>query len=108
MYSINFTVTKNKFCLSLHYNGANRYLFVNGEEIVKIKAKDSAMVVARLRLENISKDWSVNNMKKKTRLSGYVYEFCADYMDINTSSSPVSVAEYLLSFNRYFMLKYKI
>ena len=33
MYSINFTVTKKKFCLSLHYNGANRYLFVNGTEI---------------------------------------------------------------------------
>ena len=33
MYSINFTVTKNKFCLSLHYNGANSYLFVNGTEI---------------------------------------------------------------------------
>ena len=28
MYSINFTVTKMKFCLSLHYNGANSYLFV--------------------------------------------------------------------------------
>ena len=26
MYSINFTVTKNNFCLSLHYNGANSYL----------------------------------------------------------------------------------
>ena len=23
MYSINFTVIKKKFCLSLHYNGAN-------------------------------------------------------------------------------------
>ena len=33
MYSINFTVTKNKFYLSLHYNGANNYLFVNGTEI---------------------------------------------------------------------------
>ena len=33
MYSINFTVTKKKFCLSLHYNGANSYLFVNGTEI---------------------------------------------------------------------------
>ena len=30
MYSINFTVTKKKkFCLSLHYNGVNNYLFVN-------------------------------------------------------------------------------
>ena len=30
MYWINFSVTKNKFCLILHYNGANSYLFVNG------------------------------------------------------------------------------
>ena len=41
MYSINFTVTRNKFCLSLHYNGAKSYLFVNGIEIYKLKAKDS-------------------------------------------------------------------
>ena len=33
MYSINFTVTKKKFYLSLHYNRANSYLFVNGTEI---------------------------------------------------------------------------
>ena len=41
MCSINFTLTKKKFCLSLHYNGANSYLFVNGTEIYKFKAKDS-------------------------------------------------------------------
>ena len=40
MYYINFTVTKNKFCLSLYYNGTNSYLFVNGKEIIKFKAKD--------------------------------------------------------------------
>ena len=40
MYSINFTVTRKLFCLSLHYNGANSYLFVNGTEIYKFKAKD--------------------------------------------------------------------
>ena len=39
MYSITFTVTKNKFCLSLHYNGANSYLFVNRTEIYKFIAK---------------------------------------------------------------------
>ena len=42
MYSINFTVTRKKFCLSLHYNEANSYLFFNGTEIIKFKAKDSA------------------------------------------------------------------
>ena len=41
MYSINFTVTRNKFCLSLHYNGANSYLFFNGTEFYKFKATDS-------------------------------------------------------------------
>ena len=63
MYSINFTVTK-KNCLSLHYNGANSYLFVNGTEIIKFKAKDSEIVASPLCLGNISKDWSTNNMEK--------------------------------------------
>ena len=39
MHSINFMVTKMKFCFSLHYNRANSYLFVNGNEIYKFKAK---------------------------------------------------------------------
>ena len=76
MYSINFTVTK-KFCLSLHYNGANSYLFVNGTEIYKFKAKDSAIVATPLCLGNISKDWSADNMKK-TECNGYIYDFSVD------------------------------
>ena len=44
MYSINFTVARKKFCLSLHYNGANSYLFVNGIEIIKFKEKDSEKI----------------------------------------------------------------
>ena len=48
MYAINFTVTKNKFCLSLHYNGTNSYLFVNGTEINKFKAKDPEIVPSPL------------------------------------------------------------
>ena len=78
MYSINFTVTKKKFCLSLHYNGSNSYLFVNGTEICKFKAKDSKIVAAPLCLGNISKDWSVDNMKN-TGFNGYVYDFSVDY-----------------------------
>ena len=64
MYSINFTVTRKKFCLSLHYNGANSYLFVNGREIHKFRAKDSEIVATPVCLGNISKNWSVDNMKK--------------------------------------------
>ena len=72
MYSINFTVT------SLHYNEANSYLFVNGTEIYKFKAKDSKIVATLLYLGNISKDWSVDNMKK-TGFAGYIYDFSVDY-----------------------------
>ena len=56
MYSINFILTKNKFCLSLNYNGANSYLLVNGTEIYKFKAKDSEIVASPLCLGNISKN----------------------------------------------------
>ena len=71
MYSINFTVTKKKCCLSLHYNGANSYLFVNGTEMYKFKAKYSEIVASLLCLGNICKDWSTDNMKKK-----WLYRLC--------------------------------
>ena len=106
MYSINFMVTKKKFCLSLHYNGANSYLFVYVKEIVKFKAKDSTIVAAPLCLEIISKDWSLNNTKK-TGLNGYVYEFCVDYGGLNPSP-PLNFAEYMSSIHNHFKLKYKI
>ena len=62
----------------MHYSGANSYLFVNGTEIYKFKAKDSKIVATPLCLGNISKDWSVNNMKK-TGFNGYDFDFSVDY-----------------------------
>ena len=53
-------------------------MFVNSTEIYKFKAKNSEIVPTLLCLGNISKDWSVDNMKK-TGLAGYVYDFNADY-----------------------------
>ena len=64
MYSINFMVTRKKYCLSLHYDEANSYLFVNGTEIIKFKAKDSDILSTSLCLGNISKDWAVDNIRK--------------------------------------------
>ena len=78
MYSVNFTDYREKYCLRLHYNGANSYLFVNGTEIIKFKGKDSETVATPLCLGNISKDWSVDNMKK-TGLNGYDYDFSVGY-----------------------------
>ena len=66
MYSINFTEKNKRFCLSLHYDGANIYLFVNGTEIHNFISKDSEIVASPLCLESISKDFSVDNMKKKS------------------------------------------
>ena len=54
-YSINFTVTRKKFCLSLHCNGSNSYLFVNGTEIYKFKVKDSEIAASPLCLGNYQK-----------------------------------------------------
>ena len=84
IYSTNFIVTKKKFCLSLHYNGANSYLFVNGTEIYKFKGKDSEIVASPLCLGNISKDWPVDNMKR-TGFTGYVYDFSVDYETIEVN-----------------------
>ena len=78
MYSINFIKENTKFYLSLHYNGANSYLFVNGTEIYKFKAKDSEINPYKLCLGNISRDWSIDNTKK-TELKGCVYDFSVDY-----------------------------
>ena len=65
----------------MHYNGANSYLFVNGTEIIKFKAKDSEIVAYPLCLGNISKDVSVDNMLR-AGLNRYVYDFSVDYKTI--------------------------
>ena len=95
MYSINFTVTKKKFCLSL--DGANSYSFVNGAEIIKFKAKDSEIVASPLCLGNFSKDWSTDNMKK-TGLTGYVYDFSVDYNAIAVDDAK-DIHNYLMKKN---------
>ena len=65
----------------MHYNGANNYLFVNGTKMYKFKAEDSKIVASSLCLGNISKDLSVDNMKR-TGFTGYVYDFIVGYDDI--------------------------
>ena len=72
LYSINFTKKNTTFCLSLHYNRANSYLFVNGTEIIKFKAKDSEILACSLCLGNISKDWSQDNMKKTDLIATFM------------------------------------
>ena len=97
MYSVNFTDNGDKYCLSLHYNEANSYLFVNGKEIIKFKAKDSEIVATPLCLVNIWKDWSVDNMKD-AGLNGYVYDFSVDY-DATAVDDIKDIHKYLMKKN---------
>ena len=85
--------------MSLHYKGGNSYLFVNGTEIIKFKAKDSEIAGYPLCSRNVSKDSSVDNMKK-TGLKGYVYDFSVDYDAIAVSD--------ILDIYKYLMEKYEI
>ena len=84
--------------MSLHYNEANSYLFVNGIEIIKFKAKYSKIVASPLCLGNISKDWSTDNMKKKTGFNGYVYDFSVDY-DATDVDDIKDIHKYLMKKN---------
>ena len=52
-YAITFTEQHKKFCLSLHYNGVNSYLIVNGLEIYRFKAKGSEIKSYPLFLGNV-------------------------------------------------------
>ena len=97
MCSVNFTDNGDKFCLSLHYDGANNYFFVNGVEIIKLKAKDSSVITNPLCLGNISKDWPVDNMKD-TGLNGYFYDFSVDY-DATSVDDIEDIHKYLMKKN---------
>ena len=78
----------------MRYNGANSYLFVNGTEIIKFKAKDSKIAAGPLCLGNISKDWSRDNMKK-TGFNGFVYDFSVDY-DVTSFDDIKDIRKYLM------------
>ena len=82
--------------MSLHYNGGNSYLFVNGTGIIKFKVKDSEIIATPLCLGNISKDFSVDKMKK-SGLNGYVYDFSVDYNAITVDD--------ILDSHKYLMKK---
>ena len=98
-YAISFSEQLKKFSSSLHYNGTNSYLFLNGVEIFKFKAKDSEINAAPLCLSNVLKDFSADNLKE-TELYGYSYDFSVDYDSIDVDD--------VLNIHKYLMKKYDI
>ena len=103
MYSINFTKNNKKFGLILHYNGANRYLFVYGTKILKFRLKDSEIVATTLCLGNISKEFSVDNMKK-TSFNGYVSDLSRDNGFIAVNNI-LDIQKYLMKRNDIIKIK---
>ena len=81
----------------MHYNGDDSYLFVNGKEIIKFKAKDSETVPYLLCLGNISKDFDLGYMQK-TGLTGYVYDFSVDCWAI-LNDKILDIHKYLMEKN---------
>ena len=97
MDSINVTVTKKKlFKLALQWG--KQIIFVNGTEIYKFQTKDCEIVATLLCLGNISKDWSVDNMKK-TEFNGCFYDFKVDY-DYVVVDDILDIHKYLMKNNK--------
>ena len=90
-------MTGKKVCLSLHYKATNSYLFVNGSETIKFKAKDSEILKSPLCIGNISKELSLDNMKR-TGFNGCIYDFSVDY-DAIAVDDMLDIRKYLMKKN---------
>ena len=98
MYSPNFTVDYKTFCLSLHYNGDNSYLFVSGKEVTKFKAKNSELIKHSMYLAGLSLDYYNRGKIKYTGLYGSIYDFSVDYSTI-TNDKILDIHNYLMKKN---------
>ena len=96
MYYRNFTDPGKKFVLSLHYNGNNSYLYVNGNQELKFKVKTDQLVKEKLCLGNLSDHWTTSE-SEKTGLHGKIYDFVVDYEQIVGTTKIPDMHRYLLT-----------
>ena len=107
MYPPNFSVENKIFVLSLHYNGDNSYLLVNGQNFAQFKANDSVMSSANTRiltLRILTKSYpsgTNNRLSPKnindTKMYGNIYDFSVDYSSISN--------EEIFKIHKYLMTK---
>ena len=86
--------------LSLHYNGDDSYLFVNGRQELKFKAKTDQLVKEKLCIGNLSDQWTTSE-SEKIGVYGEIYDFLADYEQIVGTTK-------ILDMHKYLMAKHKI
>ena len=98
MYSPNFSTENKIFCLGLHYNGDNSYLFVYGKEVTKFKAKKPEIKPNQLTLGSISTSANLSSSDiEDSKLYGKIYDFSVDYSAI--------LIEKILDIHAYLMKK---
>ena len=97
-YFGNFTEPNVKFVQSLHYNGDDSYLFVNGRQELKFKSKTDQLVKEKLCIGNLSDQWTTSE-SEKTGLYGNIYDFVVDYKQILGINPIHDMHRYLMTKN---------
>ena len=92
----NFTDFGKKIMLSLHYNGDDSYLFVNGRQELKFKDKTDQLVREKLCIGNLS-DQRTTSESEKTGLYGKIYGFVVDYEQISGVKAIYEMHRYLIT-----------
>ena len=100
LFHNNFTEFGVEFVLSLHYNGDNSYLFVNGRQELKFKAKGDQIIKEKLCMGNLSSEWTISE-SEKTGVYGNIYDFVVDY-------KPIVGVDPICDMHRYLMTKHNI
>ena len=84
----------------MHYNVDNSYLFVNGKQELKFKAKTESLVREKLCIGNLSDKWSTRE-SEKPGLYGNIYDFVVDY-------GAIIGVKAICNMHRYLMIKHNI
>ena len=92
----NFTDFGKKFMLSLHYNGNDSYLFVNGRQELTFKCKTDQLVKEKLCIGNLRDQWTTSK-SEKTGLYGKIYDFVVDYEQISDVKAIYDMHRYLMT-----------
>ena len=96
IYWRNLTDPGKKYITSLHYNGDDSYLFVNGRQELKFKAKTDQLVKEKLCIGNLSDQWTERE-SEKTGLYGSIYDFVVDYEQIVGVKTTYDMHRYVMT-----------
>ena len=105
LFHNNFTEFGVKFVLSLHYNADSSYLFANGRQELKFKAKDDQIISEKLCLGNLSSECTTSE-SEKTGVYGNIYDFVVDYKPIVGADSIYDMHKYLMTKHTIIFLAY--